>query len=205
LGNDNDDYLGKVAIWADKFKKTKEGSFSRNFHFIDAHDDPDHDQCQVDYARDCKAGGCIISALANYTERARDRFLLLKENQIAVKMLVHFIGDLHQPLHNEDVGRGGTQIHVVWGGAHKDLHSVWDTAIPEKMTKHLHTGSDKSKVAFLWAQELAGHINNGKFTAKKQNWLKNFDPTNPNGTAMAWSNQVNDLVCTHGETPELLS
>ncbi|RFU75815.1 nuclease s1 precursor [Trichoderma arundinaceum] len=203
LNNQNEDYLANVATWADLFRKRPEGRFTRNFHFIDAHDDPSNQVCEVDYIRDCKAGGCIISALANYTERARDKSLCESQRQQAVKLLVHFIGDLHQPLHNEDVGKGGTQIQVLWRRAGKDLHEVWDSSIPEKMTKPLRTGSNE--IAFQWAKELAREINDGKFAAKKQKWLEKFDPTDPIGTAMAWSNEANDYVCTHGEIPQFLS
>ena len=49
---------------------------------------------------------------------------------MALKFLVHFIGDMHQPLHvgrGED--RGGNSIRVRWFGESRNLHSVWDSAI----------------------------------------------------------------------------
>ncbi len=56
-----------------------------------------------------------------------------KEDKVFyLKMLVHFIGDLHQPLHiglAED--RGGNRIQVEWFGEGTNLHTVWDTKMIE--------------------------------------------------------------------------
>ncbi|KAG8422151.1 hypothetical protein J3459_010639 [Metarhizium acridum] len=195
LRNHHDDYLAGVATWADQIRRLRQWKFTTNFHFIDAHDDPTHDSCQVDYARDCKKGGCIISALANYTERARDRALPRLERENAFKFLIHFIGDLHQPLHNEDVAKGATEIQVRWQNRQYSLHAVWDTHIPEEMTQHLGTGP--TGTAMQWADELASEITSGKYATDKERWLDQFNPKSPNVTAMAWSNEANHYVCTH--------
>jgi hypothetical protein len=45
-----------------------------------------------------------------------------------LKLLVHFVGDLHQPLHigrYED--RGANRIYVKWFGINSNLHRVWDS------------------------------------------------------------------------------
>src|SRR5688572_1490621 len=71
LQNDEADYLAGVATWADSIRYTHWGRFTKNFHFIDAHDNPPH-SCDVDFERDCKESGCVISALANYTTQSLD-------------------------------------------------------------------------------------------------------------------------------------
>jgi hypothetical protein len=54
--------------------------------------------------------------------------------QEALKFILHFIGDIHQPLHVENVERGGNEISVCWHKAcHHNLHSVWDTTIPHQI------------------------------------------------------------------------
>lgn len=54
----------------------------------------------------------------------------------AVAFLVHFIGDLHQPLHAADRNgdRGGTDTKVTFFGAERNLHRVWDSEIIERVT-----------------------------------------------------------------------
>lgn len=64
LEDTSDSYLATVAAWADEWKKTEEGEFSYDFHFIDAQDEPPT-SCEVDLERDC-GDGCVVSALANY-------------------------------------------------------------------------------------------------------------------------------------------
>lgn len=50
----------------------------------------------------------------------------------ALKYIVHFIGDLHQPLHvSNDNDRGGNEIAVTFMGQQTNLHAVWDTGIIE--------------------------------------------------------------------------
>lgn len=65
LGDSSSDYLANVAIWADSWRYTTEGSFSAVYHYIDALDDPPS-SCDVDFERDCPEEGCIVSAIANY-------------------------------------------------------------------------------------------------------------------------------------------
>ncbi|UKZ74663.1 hypothetical protein TrVFT333_002333 [Trichoderma virens FT-333] len=189
LDNQDEDYLAGIAMFADKYKFTHEGHFTENFHFIDAHDDP-YTDCNVNYDRDCKKGA-VLSAL--------NRDLSKEENQLAVKLLVHYIGDLHQPLHNEDVKRGGNDIHVQWRDRDQKLHAVWDKTIPETIAGHL---SKKRKDGILewaleWANELTTEISNGKFARERNTWLKNFDISDPLNTAMDWSIEANKLVCSH--------
>ncbi|KAL3954872.1 hypothetical protein ACCO45_010435 [Purpureocillium lilacinum] len=194
LRNDGDDYLGSVASWADSIRYTKWGRFTKTFHFIDAHDDPPR-SCNVDFKRDCKETGCVINALANYTSQSLDRQLPAWLRAQAAKFVVHFVGDLHQPLHNEDVSRGGNGIYVRWDGREYNLHHVWDSSIAEKWI-----GGVRGKpylIAQRWANQLAVEITDGKFTEEKEAWLKDLDFDKPIDTAMAWSREANALVCTH--------
>lgn len=57
--------MPSMASWADEFRATTTGKFSAPYHFIDAEDNPPT-SCSVDTARDCGAGGCVVSAIANY-------------------------------------------------------------------------------------------------------------------------------------------
>lgn len=79
------------------------------------------------YPKDTKNGDIIqaidscISVLKNKKSSREDKVFYLK-------MLIHFIGDLHQPLHvgiGED--RGGNQVQVTWFRGNTNLHTVWDS------------------------------------------------------------------------------
>ena len=77
----------------------------------------------------------------------------------AVKYLIHFVGDLHQPLHAgfaED--KGGNQIPVMAEGRESNLHSIWDSTIIRRL------GSDEA--------EIAQHLNQGITPLQKKQWQK---------------------------------
>jgi len=73
LGDTSDTYLANVATWADSYRYTSAGSYSKPYHFIDAEDDPPT-SCNVDYQRDCGSGGCIVSAITNYVSDIRGNY-----------------------------------------------------------------------------------------------------------------------------------
>ena len=55
-----------------------------------------------------------------------------EKRQIALRFLIHFIGDLHQPLHvGREADQGGNRVKVTWFDKETNLHSVWDNSIVE--------------------------------------------------------------------------
>lgn len=56
------------------------------------------------------------------------------ERDVALRFLVHYVGDLHQPLHLTGRARGGNDVKVHFEGRLNKLHSVWDSQI---LNKHL--------------------------------------------------------------------
>ncbi|OAA75430.1 nuclease PA3 [Akanthomyces lecanii RCEF 1005] len=194
LKRTDDDYLASVASWADSIRYTKWGKFTSTFHFIDAHDQPPH-SCNVDLERDCKQSGCVISSLTNYTEQVYDASLPAWRRAQAAKFVVHFVGDLHQPLHNEDVSRGGNGIHVLWGGRELNLHHVWDSSILEKWLGGLR--GKPFPLAKRWATQLTDEISQGKWADEKDSWVKDINLADTNSTALAWSREANAIICSH--------
>ncbi|UPK91392.1 hypothetical protein LCI18_002327 [Fusarium solani-melongenae] len=194
LYNEGPDYIAKIASWADSIRYTDWGRYTKTFHFIDAHDSPP-EQCNVDFERDCKDDGCVITALANYTKQSLEPNLPFWQRNQAAKFVVHFVGDLHQPLHNENVEKGGNGLFVRFDGRHFNLHHVWDSSIAEKLLGGLH--GDPFELAGNWARQLAVEITDGRFAEEKETWLKDLNFNDPVSTALAWSREANALVCTH--------
>ncbi|KAI1824380.1 putative nuclease S1 precursor [Xylaria intraflava] len=194
LGNDTAHYLAGVATWADSIRYTKWGRFSKNFHFIDAKDNPPT-YCGVNFERDCKADGCVVSALQNYTSQLLDAELWPSQRTQAAKFVVHFVGDIHQPLHAENVAYGGNGIHVNWEGREFNLHHVWDSSIAEKML-----GGNRRKIydnAFRWAAYLTDEIKAGKYLTASASWADGLLLDDPIATSMVWANESNAYVCSH--------
>ncbi|PSR83826.1 nuclease PA3 [Coniella lustricola] len=192
--DDKPDYLASVATWADSIRYTKWGHYTGVYHFIDAKDDPPS-TCSVDLARDCKAEGCVVTAIQNYTSQILDPEMPAWLRAQAAKFVVHFVGDIHQPLHDEDVARGGNGIHVQWHGRDYNLHHVWDSSIAEQWVGGVHRKPYAE--AEKWAAELTNMIESGKFANESEAWLEGVDFEDQVGTALTWAREGNAYVCSH--------
>ncbi len=71
----------------------------------------------------------IIQALGLQERILADRSKSADERSRALKLLVHFVADIHQPLHVGRADRGGNDVEVTWFGAPTNLHSVWDSRL----------------------------------------------------------------------------
>ncbi|KAI0007404.1 S1/P1 nuclease [Xylariaceae sp. FL0662B] len=194
LQNDTEHYLAGVATWADSIRYTKWGHFTKNFHFIDAKDAPPT-YCGVNFERDCKADGCVVSSIQNYTSQILDTALWPWRRNQAAKFVIHFVGDIHQPLHAENVALGGNGIHVRWESTELNLHHVWDSSIAEKMLGGIHR--KPYPAAFEWAGNLTDEIRSGKYATASRAWTAGMDLDDPITTSMLWANESNAVVCTH--------
>jgi hypothetical protein len=139
--------LADVANWADDYLV---GNNQTSFwHYVNI----PPDARAYDRNRDCprqpgvSAGGrgdiwrdCILDRIRYNEERLADASLDRLDRGIALKFLVHFVGDLHQPFHATAVERGGNGIPVrvfgsdTCGGPSArptpcNLHSVWDSQL----------------------------------------------------------------------------
>ncbi|KAF4627065.1 hypothetical protein G7Y89_g11090 [Cudoniella acicularis] len=181
LGDTSADYLASVATYADSYRYTSAGSYSKPYHFIDANDNPPT-SCSVDYNRDCGAGGCVVRAINNYLEFC--------ECAQAAKMLVHFIGDIHQPLHDENLEVGGNDVPVTFGGTSTNLHA-WDTSIPQQ-----YAGTATLAHAKKWAATLTTAIQSGAYQSSASSWLTGININDPITSSMLWATDANSYVCS---------
>ena len=74
--------------------------------------------------------GDALSALARFTQTVRDPNASREDKALALKFIVHIVGDVHQPLHagNGD-DRGGNDVKVRWFSDDTNLHAVWDSRL----------------------------------------------------------------------------
>ena len=85
-----------------------------------------------DRARDCKEDQCVVAAIEKYTAILRDKSQPKDKRREALTFVVHFVGDIHQPLHTAgDKDRGGNDIKVRYLGSETNLHTVWDSMLIE--------------------------------------------------------------------------
>ncbi len=78
----------------------------------------------------CSPQGCVVSKVRDFERVLSDPRASRAEKQEALRFLVHFIQDLHQPLHVGDTGsRGGTLVQVRFFDVGTNLHQVWDSRV----------------------------------------------------------------------------
>ena len=97
-------------------------------------------QCHYNPEVDCGERGCADAAIQNYTAQLADASSTRIPRNESLKYVVHFIGDIHQPLHagNRNDSNGNSLTALWFNGVvypfdrnTTNLHSIWDTGIIE--------------------------------------------------------------------------
>jgi hypothetical protein len=176
------DFVSRTT-WADKYRDSDRNSTrlrynaTRTWHFVDI------EITNGDLAAACSnhpklpaatlasAGpekACVVDKIDQFTAELRNASLAKAERLLALKFLLHLIGDAHQPLHAANrKDRGGNDVAVLFGDrtVPDNLHAYWDTHLVQKR------GNDVSAVAAALNQRI-GQTN-------AQDWAK--------GTAADWA------------------
>jgi hypothetical protein len=186
----NSQDISEAALFPDKVRHMPMFNFTAGWHYIDALDDPPR-QCGVNITRDCAMkGGCIVSAIVNQTARIMNETTSVADKGQALRFLLHFFGDIHQPLHTEAEGRGGNDIDVLFGRKHTNLHAIWDTDI---LIKHTGHGDDEKATALTWAKKLyaADRDHAESLNAECQDLAQAAD------CSLSWADEANQWICDY--------
>ncbi len=74
--------------------------------------------------------GDALEALDHFSTVLKDPNASREDKQLALRFVVHIVGDLHQPLHvGKCCDRGGNEVKVTWFGKPTNLHAVWDSQL----------------------------------------------------------------------------
>jgi len=118
--------LANVSTYADEIKAEKKYNYISKWHYINIPLNKKFDEIERE------KGGDIIYAINKCIEVLKSSKYNKKEKSFHLKLLVHFIGDLHQPMHlGRKKDRGGNDIKMFWFGNITNLHRIWDTQIIE--------------------------------------------------------------------------
>jgi hypothetical protein len=131
--------LVDVANWADNLKDRPEYAHTIPYHYQNTRtalrgpvDMNNYKQNLLQLSpsdrRNYRAG--VVEAIAGSEKVLKDPMSNHREKQMALKFLVHFVGDLHQPMHTGEArNHGGNPIKLTWKGSETNLHKVWDSDI----------------------------------------------------------------------------
>jgi hypothetical protein len=121
------EHLDEIASWADAW--SHEGHAETGpWHYVNI----PVDAAGYDAGRDCADGNCVVVKLQHFAAILGDRNASAEDRAQALKFVVHFVGDIHQPLHcaNHD-DQGGNAVKLSYLGNDTNLHAVWDLGIIE--------------------------------------------------------------------------
>ncbi|EWC45905.1 hypothetical protein DRE_04912 [Drechslerella stenobrocha 248] len=191
-----DQTIMDAAVWADRYAHVPLGRYSKGWHYIDARDEPPT-SCGIQYNRDCGddggKGGCVVSALVNMTSRLQDDTLPWPQRAQALRFVLHFLGDIHQPLHTEHLARGGNGVHVRFHNHDTNLHSIWDSAIIEAA----HGRASDRSIARL-TDDLYNRLSDGgMYAADKEHWRSCLNVSDVQECALQWANESNAYICSY--------
>jgi hypothetical protein len=136
--------------WADEVRPERDETY--DWHFVDI---PKDAQGFSD-ARDCYRPedrhkgaqddhqDCVVDRIEYFQRILGDKNAAREDRIEALKFIVHFVGDIHQPFHAIGEAKGGNGVHVTEFGSNRcgrydcNLHSAWDTGLIK------HAGMDES-------------------------------------------------------------
>lgn len=110
--------LADVSSWADQIKGTESGLISHAVRIP-------FDATAYDPKRDCgRKGKCVVYGIERYVAILGQKDTPAADRLEALKFVVHYVGDIHQPLHAIKE-TGGVKVQL--GKREYTLHKVWDT------------------------------------------------------------------------------
>ncbi|PWJ44727.1 S1/P1 nuclease [Sediminitomix flava] len=142
-------YLTQLSTWPDFIRSNKNWAFTFSWHYTTVNSDKTVQQV-IDAGNEKEGIQDVMEAIEFMTLVLKDDVKatqafenLMKENNVeslanstkatALAFLIHFVGDIHQPMHvgkNRDLG--GNKIKVMFFSEKESLHAIWDTDIIEK-------------------------------------------------------------------------
>jgi hypothetical protein len=153
--------------WADEIKDQRRDTGP--WHYVDIPlGAPGYDA-----RRDCPDSNCVVAQIENDMRILGNRQLGNRARAEALRFLVHFVADVHQPLHAEDNDdKGGNQVRVTLGRERANLHRVWDADVVEVQ------GRDSGMVADAILRTV--------LPQQRQAWMS--------GTPAGWANEAHALA-----------
>lgn len=114
--------LARVANEADLVRSDAAWACAAPLHYASVEDG----EIYASSAKSLK--GDIVQALLYFEAQLRGKETPHERRVLALKWIVHLLGDLHQPLHiGRSCDRGGNSIEVLWFEKKSNLHKVWDS------------------------------------------------------------------------------
>jgi hypothetical protein len=115
--------LADASTWADEIRGERRETGS--WHYVNV---PITEKAYS--PRDCTKGACVVSKIEHYRQVLADKSATKLQRREALRYLVHFIQDIHQPLHVGDRNdKGGNGLQLQYNRRQANMHQIWDSGL----------------------------------------------------------------------------
>ncbi|MGN0212053.1 MAG: S1/P1 nuclease [Muribaculaceae bacterium] len=131
LGNHSTVYYSN---WLDNASHTDEYAYTKTWHYKNVDANESYANARLN------PKGDVVRAITDISNMLREGNLAPEKEKVYLMMLIHLVGDLHQPMHMghaDDLG--GNKHNVIYFNRDSNLHSVWDNALVESAHKWSYT------------------------------------------------------------------
>jgi hypothetical protein len=122
LGNES---IALASNWADFIKSDSSYSYISTWHYIDFDSGLTKGQVEAYLAKDTATD--VYTKTNFLIKELKNKKLSLEKKRMDLRLLIHFVGDIHQPFHvghRDDAG--GNKIKLTWFNTPTNLHALWD-------------------------------------------------------------------------------
>lgn len=146
-----DQSLADVSTWADEVRGKPEYRQTGPWHYINLPLGLSYDEFKSRVENMLEAN--VYSAIVKQLELLTDSTVPRDKKVEALKFLVHFVGDLHQPMHvSREEDKGGNTIQLNFDGQGTNLHAIWDSKLID------HSSMDYQQLAAKYDHPTAAQV-----------------------------------------------
>jgi hypothetical protein len=114
--------LAMVSTWMDDIRSDSTYNYAIDWHYTTIPDGKRYSDVEAN------PDGKVVMMIEKFVKELKSGKLTAKQEREYLKMLVHLVGDIHQPLHVGKPGdRGGNDVKLKWFRNDSNLHRVWDS------------------------------------------------------------------------------
>ncbi len=131
--------------WLDNASNTPEYAYSKTWHYKNVNADQNYDEVKPFPQGDIVTAlneqvNILLSCQKRKHEAGTDLWALKAQESLALKMVIHLLGDVHQPMHmGHATDLGGNRVMLNFFRTEANLHGVWDTKLVESAHAWSHT------------------------------------------------------------------
>lgn len=164
----NGQSLADASTYADEIKSDKKYDEFKPWHYANVPFDKTYKQAEKN------PKGDIVVGIQECINKLKSKSLSLSDEQFYLKMLIHLVGDMHQPLHfGLKKDKGANDFKVKWFNQSSNFHRVWDTQMIEsynmsysELTNNLPK-LDKAEVKHIQSGDLLDWVKDSRELTQK--------------------------------------